>query len=141
MTSTLDRPVKTGLQASMERIHIRQHAMQQAAEMLLVGFGKTLGLGLGCAVEVFHVARHLHDPEAAVGRELQDRWVADERSLGDEFDAIARRDLEAAERLLGGQRRRRRDEVRRHDRHLRLTGLVPDLRAQRGHAQAEGGEE
>ena len=31
---------------------------------------RALGLGFRRAVEVFHVARHLHDPEAAVGSEL-----------------------------------------------------------------------
>ena len=31
---------------------------------------RTLGLCFGRTVEVFHVARHLHDPEAAVGSEL-----------------------------------------------------------------------
>ena len=102
---------------------------------------RTLGLGLGRSVEVFHVARHLDDPETAIGSELQDRRVADQRGLGDEFDAIARRDLEATKRLLGRERCRGRDQVRRHDRHLRLAGLVPDLGAQRRGRQAKGGEE
>ena len=83
-------------------------------------------------VKVLHVARHLDDPEATVGAELQDRRVADQRGLGDELDAIARGDLETAERFLGRERGRRRNQVRRHDRHLRLTGLVADLRARGG---------
>ena len=83
-------------------------------------------------VKVFHVARHLDDPEAAVGAELQDRRVADQRGLGDELDAVARGDLETAERFLGRERGRRRDQVRRHDRYLRLTGLIADLRARGG---------
>ena len=66
---------------------------------------RALGLGFRRAVEVFHVARHLHDPEAAVGSELQDRRVADQRSFGDKFDAVARGDLEAAQRLFSRERR------------------------------------
>ena len=83
-------------------------------------------------VKVLHVARHLDDPEATVGAELQDRRVADQRGLGDELDAVARGDLETAERFLGRERGRRRDQVRRHDRYLRLTGLIADLRARGG---------
>ena len=55
--------------------------------------------------------------------------MADQRSFGDKFDAVARGDLEAAERLFSGKRRRRRDQVRRDDRHLRFPGLVADLGA------------
>ena len=58
--------------------------------------------------------------------------MADQRGLGDELDAVARGDLETAERFLGRERGRRRDQVRRHDRHLRLTGLIADLRARGG---------
>jgi hypothetical protein len=95
----------------------------------------TLRLVFRRPVKVLHVTRHLDDPEAAVGCELQDRRVADQRGLGDELDAVARGDLETAERLLGRERGRRRDQVRRHDRYLRLTDLVADLRA-RGRRQA-----
>ena len=60
-------------------------------------------------VKVFHVTRHLDDPEATVGAELQDRRVAHQRGFGDELDAVARGDLETAERFLGRKWRRRRD--------------------------------
>ena len=105
---------------------------------------RAFGLGFRRAVEVFHVARHLHDPEATVGGELQDRRVTDQRGLGDELDAVTRGDLEGAQRLFGGKRGRRRDQVRRDDRHLLdpgLVGLVADLGAERRGGQAKGGEE
>ena len=89
-------------------------------------------------VKVFHVARHLDDPEAAIGCELQHRRVADQRGFGDELDAVARGDLETAERFFGRERGRRRDQVRRHDRHLGFAGLIADLRAGGGR-QAEDG--
>ena len=55
-------------------------------------------------VVVLHVARHLDHPKTAVGRELQYRRVADQRGLGHELDAVARGDLEAAERFFGRER-------------------------------------
>ena len=65
--------------------------------------------------------------------------MSDQRGFGDQFDAVARGDLETAERFLGRERGRRRDQLRRHNRHLGFAGLVADLRT-RGRRQAKPGK-
>ncbi len=112
-----------------------------------VGVGKdddgAFRLIFGGAVEVLHVAGHLDDPQAAVGTELQDGRMTHEGLGGDELDAVAGRDGEGLERLLRGQRRRRRDEVRGDDRRLHHAGLVrlvADLGDERQAGQQEAAD-
>ena len=95
-------------------------------------------LGLACAFGVAHVARHLDDPEAAVGSELKGDGRLDQGLRGDELDSKSVHQLEGRERAIGRKDRRVGHLPRGRDLALRLAGAIALLAFGCGGEHASG---